>query len=420
MLERYFVKPTTVDRIKGCWLGKAIEDYVQWMEKNRYATRSILRRVPLLVGLAQFAGQKGIKDIFKLHDILDDFIEVRVKRGPQRSKHRQDSLRKEIRGPISNFLEWHGSTCRGHICQSTVSFPFHEQTPGYREFLITVRGLSTSTIGLYRYYLSFFERYLKQINLEDLGLLTPMHLSAFVAAEGEWRSKKTMGLVCTAVRVFLRYLHMEGIHGEDMCNHVKRPRIYRKDYLPRSITWEEVKLVLDCIDRRTDVGARDYAILLLLLTYGLRAREVASLTLDDIDWKRDRLHITGRKADHNTTYPLSKTVGEAIVAYLKNGRPETHDRHLFMCCQVPLRPMQYATVAGRVTCRIRKAGITVRRPGSHTLRHTCVTRLIDQGFDLKVIGDYVGHSSTASTEIYAKISVEDLREVALSDGEDIL
>jgi site-specific recombinase XerD len=175
--------------------------------------------------------------------------------------------------------------------------------------------------------------------------------------------------------------------------------------------------MLEAVDRRTQAGRRDYAILLLLITYGLRAREIASLTLDDIDWKRERLHVRERKADHVAVYPLSPLVGEAIVAYLKHGRPQTKQRQLFLRCQAPYVPLTHQGVSHRASHYLRKAGVSVRRAGSHTLRHTCVQRLVDSGFPLKTIGDYVGHRSASSTEIYAKVAVETLRDLALGDGE---
>ena len=101
------------------------------------------------------------------------------------------------------------------------------------------------------------------------------------------------------------------------------PQAYRLSDIPRSITWSEVRDVLAGVDRRTPAGKRDYAILLLLVSYGLRGREVAALTLDDIDWKRERLAVPERKAGHSTAFPLSATVGEAIIDYVRHGRPQT-------------------------------------------------------------------------------------------------
>ncbi len=178
--------------------------------------------------------------------------------------------------------------------------------------------------------------------------------------------------------------------------------------------------MLAAVDRRSAVGKRDYAILLLLVTYGLRGREVAALTLEDLDWERERLRVPERKAGHSTAYPLSPIVGEAIVDYLKHSRPPQADRRIFYRVVAPWEPMTPGGVSCRASYYLHKAGVTVPRPGSHTLRHTCVQRLIDAHFSLKTIGDYVGHGTPESTAIYAKVSVENLREVALGDGEEVL
>lgn len=178
--------------------------------------------------------------------------------------------------------------------------------------------------------------------------------------------------------------------------------------------------ILARVDRRTPAGRRDYAILLLLVVCGLRAREIAALALDDIDWKRERLAIPERKAGHSTAFPITATLGEALDAYLKDGRPKTTDRHVFFRAAAPLRPIGSAAVSSRARHYLLKAGIDVPRPGSHTLRHSAVQRLVDADFDLKTIGDFTGHRSARSTEVCAKVAVEALREVALGDGEEVL
>ena len=160
--------------------------------------------------------------------------------------------------------------------------------------------------------------------------------------------------------------------------------------------------------------------LLLLATYGLRACEVAALTLDDLDWRNERLKIRDRKAGNTTTYPLSAVVGAAVIDYLKNARPVTTCREVFMRSAPPLAPIGHAAVVSRAAYFIRKAGISVPRAGSHILRHSCVQRLLNAHFSLKHIGDYVGHRMASSTQIYGKIAIEQLREVALGDGEDVL
>jgi site-specific recombinase XerD len=139
--------------------------------------------------------------------------------------------------------------------------------------------------------------------------------------------------------------------------------------------------------------------------------------LEHIDWKRERFQVPERKAGHATAYPLAGVVAEALIDYLKRGRPETEDRHLFFRVVAPRSPITPATVSSSVAFYLQKAEIKVRKGGSHTLRHTCVQRLIDAEFPLKTIGDYVGHRSPESTRIYTKVAIEALREVAMGDGE---
>src|SRR5262249_48720253 len=148
-------------------------------------------------------------------------------------------------------------------------------------------------------------------------------------------------------------------------------------------------------------------------------REVAALTLDDIDWKRERIRIPERKAGHSTAYPLTPLVGEAILSYLQV-RPQVQDREVFCRVVAPQTHLTHNTISARAAHYLHKAGVQVARVGSHTLRHTCVQRLVEADLPFKTIGDYVGHRSPSSTQIYTKISIEALREVASGDVEDIL
>jgi site-specific recombinase XerD len=244
-------------------------------------------------------------------------------------------------------------------------------------------------------------------------------ITGFITTAAQEIGYRGMVGLASSLRVFLRYLRREGVLDRDVGKLVEIPQQYRLADIPRSISWDAVQKMLDQVDRRTIVRRRDYAMLLLMVTYGLRAREVAALTLDDIDWKRDRLHVRERKADHTTAYPFAPAIGEAIIDYLKNGRPEVPSRVLFWRHLAPRSALTHAAVSSVASKYLHKAGIPVRRPGSHSLRHACVQRLVDSGFPLKTIGDYVGHRSASSTMIYAKVQVDELREVALGDGEEL-
>jgi len=421
MLEEYFVKPRTVDRVRASWIGSEIERYVAWMSERGYRARSVLHRVPVLVAFGEFARAHGAASVVDLPVHLDGFVAERV---AERARARRDglvspTLAKEVRGPIEQMLtvvlpgfEGSGRRHRG--------LPFAVAVPGFFEYLVAERGLRPTAVESYRHHLDRFETYLARLDA-SVHELSPVLLSAFVTERSAaGLAKTTVREGCGVLRVFLRYAHREGVVGRDLSATVEWPQAYRLSTIPRSITWAEVERVLALVDRRTPCGKRDYAMLLLLVIYGLRGREVAALTLDDIDWRRERLAVPERKAGHSTAFPLSPPVGEAIVDYLRNGRPPTADRRVFMRAVAPVEPLGAAAVSGCARRYLLAAGVEVPRPGSHTLRHTCVQRLVDAEFSLKEIGDFVGHRSPASTEIYAKVAVESLREVALGDGEDVL
>jgi integrase/recombinase XerD len=415
MLETYFVKPPTVDRIRACWIGAEIERYVSWLSEQGYSNRTVLRRVPVLVAFGEFARRRGTSVLAELPAHVDSFVAMRVA-----AYRRGRGAAAEVRGPVEQMLAvvlpGFAGTGRPHR-----ELPFGRAVPGFFEYLADERGLRPESIVGYRHHLARFEAYLDQIGVAGLAELSPAILSAFVAERsGAGLAKTTVRSGCGVLRVFLRYAHRQGLLATDLSTAVEWPPAYRLADIPRSISWAEVGRVLGAVDRRTPCGKRDYAILLLLVTYGLRAREVAALTLDDIDWRRDRLAVPGRKAGHSTAFPLSAVVGEALVDYLRHGRPPSTDRHVFFRAVAPVRPISRVAVSACARHYLLQAGIQVPRPGSHTLRHTCVQRLVDADFGFKTIGDFIGHRSPASTEIYAKVAIEPLRQVALGDGEQVL
>ena len=255
--------------------------------------------------------------------------------------------------------------------------------------------------------------------MHDLRHLSPPVLSGFVidlSRHVVWSSVRN---ACGILHVFLGYLYRERILPKDLSSAVEAPQTYRLAKIPRSITWDEVRRLLEAIDRRTPTGRRDYAIVLLLVTYGLRAREVAALTLDDIDWRKNgSASRSERPGTRRPTRSLpswgrrSWTTSRTVGPRRRIDTSSSEWSHL----STPSRRQPSPHVPPTTCTR----SASPSRAGSHTLRHTCVQRLVDAEFDLKVIGDYVGHRSTASTEIYTKVAIETLREVACGDGEEVL
>jgi integrase/recombinase XerD len=421
MLEKYYVRPRAVDRIRASWIGSEIECYVVWLAEQSYSRGSVRCRVPVLFAFGEFAWAGGARSVGDLPAHVEAFVADRVPAhcAAQLGAGAGRGRVKNVRGPIEQMLRLVVPGFTG-TRRALLDVPFIVELPGFFEYLRCERGLRPASLQGYRCYLRSFERYLGRVGVTQLVELSPALISAFVAERSASVATASIGLLCGALRGFLSYAHREGVLASDLSKTVDRPRTYRLSGIPRSISREEVSQVLACVDRSSIRGKRDYAALLLLATYGLRSREIAALTLDHIDWKRERLSVPGRKGGHSTAFPLSCPVGEALVDYLQHGRPQSAERYVFFMAFAPPRPISSTAVSKLATKYLLKAGIQVPRPGSHTLRHSCVQRLVDADFSLKTIGDFVGHRSPKTTEIYTKVAVESLREIALGDGEEVL
>jgi site-specific recombinase XerD len=421
MLESYYVRPQAVDRIRASWIGAEIECYVVWLAEQSYSRASVRCRVPVLVAFGEFARAGGARSVGDLPAHVEAFVAKRVPehRAAQLGAVAARERVKNVRGPIEQMLRLVVPGFTGSR-RPLLEVPFIDELPGFFEYLLCERGLRPTTLQGYGCYLRSFEGYLRRVGVKQLVELSPALISAFVAERSAGLATASVGLLCGALREFLRYAHRQGALASDLSKTVDRRRTYRLSDIPRSITPAEVSQVLACVDRSSSRGKRDYAALLLLATYGLRSREVAAMTLDHIDWTRERLSVPGRKGGHSTAFPLSSSVGEALVDYLQHGRPPSAERHVFFMAFAPVRPISHTAVSKLATKYLLKAGIQVPRPGSHTLRHSCVQRLVDADFPLKTIGDFVGHRSPKTTEIYTKVAVESLREIALGDGEEVL
>ena len=387
--------------------------------REKYAARNVSFRVPVLVRFGEFAQRTGATRFEELPDYIEPFIDDWLShRKREYSEGQRWIAAREIRNPIRQLLQ---VTLNDYRCDAVrMPDPFAEAAPGFFEFLRRDRGLRETTLVQYRHHLQRFQDYLRRVKQPLLPDLPPRVLSGLITESGQNLNRRSVQSLCSILKVFFRYLYRVGLTARDLGKVIESPRHYRLSNLPRSITWKELEQMLTKVDRRTGVGKRDYAILLLLATYGLRAREVEALTLDDIDWKHDRIDVRRRKAGHSTAYPLAAVVGEAILDYLKNGRPETRERALFIGTYAPYAPLSRVAVSLRAKWYLRKAGIQVSRPGSHTLRHTCIQRLVDSGFSLKTIGDFVGHRNPDATKVYAKVNIEALRKIAMGNGEEVL
>lgn len=282
----------------------------------------------------------------------------------------------------------------------------------YLGFLREHRGLSKRTVERQRLQVNRLLSHLGARTHDDLGRIAIEQLDRYLVHASRALARQSMGAVCSSLRGFLGYLHMRGILRSDLRAQVSTPRLYTLEDMPRAVAWSDVERTLAGIDRSTEVGCRDYAMLALIAFCGLRAGDVAALRLEHIDWRQDTIHAPRPKAGASEDVPLVPAIGEALIAYLRQ-RPALSYPEVFLKVHAPIRPVLDRQISSRARFYLRCAGVKAARLGSHTLRHSLAVELLQRGHPLKTIGDVLGHGHAQSTFIYTKADVAHLREVAL-------
>jgi integrase/recombinase XerD len=217
----------------------------------------------------------------------------------------------------------------------------------------------------------------------------------------------------TALRSFLQYARYLGEVTLDLAAAVPIVANWSMTSIPRGISTEHVRQLLASIDRRTAVGRRDYAILLMLARLGLRAGEVVSLELGDIDWNLGQVNVRGKSGQRNRL-PLATEVGKAIAAYLQRGRPHSTSRRVFLRARAPICAFRGVSgIDSIIRHALQRAGIQATTSGAHQFRHGLATEMLRQGASLSEIGELLGHRHPQTTKIYTKVDIKALRTLAL-------
>jgi integrase/recombinase XerD len=227
-------------------------------------------------------------------------------------------------------------------------------------------------------------------------------------------SKQTVARRCVSLRAFLRFLHTTERLRRDLASCVVSPCIRWPEQPPRALPWADVRRILGAIRQKEPPGKRDFALLLLMATYGLGAAEVLGLDLDDVDWKSGILHVRRPKTKANIELPLLPPVAKALAAYLQEERPSlVQSRRIFLNTMIPYTPLSSGVFRDRIRHHARQAGIDAPVLGAHVFRHSHATRQIDAGANPKVVSDILGHRCPSSTSVYVRVALRRLREVAL-------
>lgn len=284
----------------------------------------------------------------------------------------------------------------------------------YQEYLDKVKGLAPRTCQGYRRFTNRLLEILSHNGVVEWSDLKADKITAFLQIETAHRKGEGPHKPATAVRSFLRFLVSQGRLPAGLELAIPPIRRWSQSVLPQRLSESEIDKLLTPCSYQTAAGKRNYAILLLLSRLGLRAKEVAGLHLDDIDWMAGSLTARSSKTHRQRLLPLPQDVGEAILSYLQNGRPQTTDREVFLTALPPYRPLKSNSVISMTVKRLMaRAGIRRRPGGAHLLRHSAATQMVNRGASFKEVADVLGHQQLQTTGIYAKLDLAALEQVAL-------
>ena len=417
-LEQALVCQKTLAKLRSGPLGQFLDGFCDWLLDR---------------GFARYTIRKHLSSVSHFNEHL--------KR--RRTASGQTVRRQDVKG----FLAAYSSSCRhrssreAHLrrtCYSINRFveylrqeglfdplprrelhhPLLDSYLGWMEFH---QHTAAGTLGIRARSLTKFLRWLgPKATPEGLNTLDPSDVETFFLSYAQDVGRVARRSMQSALRTFFRFCLYQGHIREPLDLAVPTLRTYKLTSVPRGLSDVQAQRVLLCIDRKTKAGQRDYAIIQLLYTYGIRGCQVRELRLKHIDWVKNVILFKASKGGKESHLPLTPEVGESLLDYLHNARPFTSYSHVFLTSRAPHHPLpRPSTLSIIIDRHVRAAGIEIPSRGSHAFRHCFATRMLKQGHSLKGIADVLGHRHLGTTFIYTKVDFNSLKQVALELPEEV-
>ena len=381
-------------------LGPFLDGFSDWLLQHghtKVATRRHIRSARLLEKCLAEAGIQNAEALTRS-----------ALRGCLPSYSQDDIGRAAVVSALDRYLLAEGRFTRDPLC------PQEAKAIAYGDYLRKARGFAPSTIHQHTdTAVAFLDHLHYEGSPATLAQINATVIESFVKAAGQRMGRTSLQHSIAQVRGFLRYLALRGESSHGLDTQIDTPRVYRGECLPRSLPWDTVKAFLHSIDRSTPMGMRDFAMFLLIVTYGMRASEVVGLQLEDLEWRKERIRLFQRKTGANLFLPITDTVGTGLIDYLQHGRPNLTCREVFLRARAPEGILMPTAINEAFQAWGRRGGLGIPFQGPHCLRHSLAVHLLQQGASLKEIGDILGHRNAESTCVYIRLAVEDLRDVAL-------
>lgn len=404
MPKRVFERLATDERLRGNPLVAHLSTFAGSLTENGYAETTMESKLLLLADFGRWLGLGG-RAITELDEgLIETFIADRQRTG---------RIHRGNRETLEQFLaHLRERDVVPVVEQPSDDSPLADILNRYEKHLRSEHGLATATIIN---YLPYARKFLVERFPESplrIAEVRSADISAFVLRHTQKMGCRRAQLMTTAFRSFFRFLFRNGEVESDLAASVPAVADWRLSTVPKYLLPEEIERMIGACDRQTPTGRRDYAVLLLLARLGLRAGEVVSLKLDDIDWRAGEILVRGKGLLHDRM-PLPVDVGEALTGYLRTDRPPCKTRRVFVCMKAPRSgfagPSTVTTIVRRALGR---AGLHPAFKGAHVLRHSLATSMLRSGASMSEIGEVLRHRAASTTEIYAKLDFDGLRSLA--------
>lgn len=406
MLEEFFDSPLRIQELRDGPDGHLLEGFAQELCQAGYAEITARRHIRAAEHLVYWTGREATPITTLDERFVEDFVRHLDRcQCPRYGRTYRLDLQNSVR-LFFNYLRG-AAVLTTSITEQTVNDPV--LFASFCRWMRQQRGTCDRT--LYNYGLDLRDL-LKSLG-EDPGKFDAQSLRKFVLERSQrcgWAAAKRC---TTAVRMFLRFLIADSKCSAGLDAAIPVLAHWRLSSLPRYLQPDEVERVIASCDLDTQVGKRDRAILLLLARLGLRAGDIVHFGLGDIDWKQAWIHVSG-KGRYQTRLPLTQEIGGAIATYIKDGRPQSDTDTLFIRSRAPFRALRsHCAISVIVTRAMRRAGVTCpSRGAAHVLRHSAASSMLRQGASLQEIAVILRHRSIETTQIYAKVDIIALRQIA--------
>jgi site-specific recombinase XerD len=386
------------------------------LESLGYKPTSLRQLRQIWKRLCAFAQERSLPDGIS-EELVDQFLALYRVPGTAAERTSYHRLLRRATGALAAFAV-HGTVARRLTRRTLAQLPvsLHEAQIRYLTYCTTHLGFRPTTLRVRRQHLDAFLGHVHQQGVVQVAAITPVHLSGFIRARCHLASS-TLALSIGTLRSFLRVGFGQGWLPSDLVADVPTVHVRADATIPSVWTQAELDTLLAAVDVPSPIGKRDRAILLLACRLGMRAGDIRTLTLDAIHWATSRITFVQQKTGTGVDLPMPDEIAEALIDYLRHGRPATARREVFLRGHAPFEPFGSNNSLHDVVTRYRRlAGIALKpktRRGLHSLRHTLATRLLARGVPLEMIGMVLGHHSLDVTRRYTKVDLDGLRAVAL-------